>query len=71
MIAAQVIRVSEYWMRRTGRVRDGGRSSSRPGNLSLAQRRGSSTNPEESLGRLTVLIVRFRCRLTQVTSLPA
>lgn len=71
MIAAQVIRVSEYWMRRTGRVRERRAFIIRPGNLSLAQRRGSSTNPEESLGRLTVLIVRFRCRLTQVMSLPA
>lgn len=40
----------------------------RAGLRSTTQLRGRTTNPEESLGRLTVLIVRLRCRFPQVRS---
>lgn len=66
VMAAQVIRVSECWTRRS-QSRAWRRACIIQAHVrSTTQQRGSTMNPEPSLGRLTVLIVRLRYFFAQV-----
>lgn len=70
LVAAQVMSDSQCWMSRSSSRTCRHACKTQACERSTAQRRGRTTNPEASFGRLTVLIVRFRQVVAQVTSCP-